>query len=223
MNENIAYFIGVLHSDATLYVFNDRKRNRVQHRFRLEVGKKSLPMVTKIQQILKKEFGRKLKIQFLERREYGSKYFYLQTSINKLLPAFSEIGIDKKSIPKWISSDFKMFCAYLAGVIDGDGDVCIKRPKYPQCRIRITSGKRLEILRELVMKHMGCSLWIEKVYIESFIGIPPRRISGYGFRHCFYVSSKNIENIKRFVYPNIQIEHKRKSLERFFEMKNVAC
>lgn len=223
MNENIAYFIGVLHSDATLYVFNDKKRNRIQHRFGLEVEEKSLPMVARIQQILKQEFNRNVKIHFKGISEYGTKIFYLQTSINNLLPTFSRIGINKKSIPKWISSDFKMFCVYLAGVIDGDGDVCIKRPKYPQCRIRITSGKILESLKSLVVKHIGCSLWIEKVFIESFIGVPPRRISGWGFRHCFYVSSKNIEIIRKFVYPNIQIKHKRQLLERFFKIKNVAC
>ena len=220
MNENIAYFIGVLHSDGSIYLFNDRKRNRIQHRFRIQVEEKSLPMVKKIQQIFKQEFNRNIKIHFEGKNVYGNSIYYLQTSINRLLPNFSEIGITKTSIPDWVNSDAKMFCAYLAGLIDGDGDVCIKRPKYPQCRIRITSGKILNSLKLLVLKHIGSSLWIEPVIIDSVIDIPPRKIHGKAFRHCFYVSSKNIKVIKNFVYPYIQIEHKKELLCKFFKMKN---
>ncbi len=47
LDENIAYFIGVLHSDGCIYVFNDKKRNRQSMRLNLTVGEKSIPMALK--------------------------------------------------------------------------------------------------------------------------------------------------------------------------------
>ena len=52
INSNVAYLIGVLHSDGCIYRFHDKKRNRTQIRLNLTVGEKSLPMSRKFQKIL---------------------------------------------------------------------------------------------------------------------------------------------------------------------------
>jgi len=214
MNENISYFIGVLHTDASIYVFHNKKRDSVQHRFRLEVGEKSLPMLKKTRRILKFEFNRNLKVYFEGKNEYGTKMFCLQTSINKLLPLFKELKIDKHTVPSYILSDTKLFGAYLAGLIDGDGDVCIKRPKYPQCRIKITSEHKSHLLIDMIRKHMNSGAWIEKTY--GYVTLPRGKVvKPNAFRHCFYLSPKNVQNFMKFVYPHIQIFHKKLIIEKF--------
>jgi len=43
INKDIAYFIGVLHSDGYIYIFNDKRRNRNQ--IRLESVGLNLPTI----------------------------------------------------------------------------------------------------------------------------------------------------------------------------------
>jgi len=40
---DIAYFIGVLHTDGCIFTY--RFRNETRHRYILDIGKKSLPML----------------------------------------------------------------------------------------------------------------------------------------------------------------------------------
>lgn len=213
MNENIAYFIGVLHTDGCIYSFENVKRNNIQHRFRLQASEKSLPMLEKVQEILIKEFGRKLKIHFDGLNKYGTKIFSIQTSINRLKQRFFELGIDKKSLPKWIEENTKMFFIYLAASIDGDGTVCVKRRKtYPQCTVRIISGKINEKLQKHIENNLNCSCWIEPMK-RSKSSFSKRNIVGY--RHCFYVSSKNKEIFRKSVLPHIQLNYKRRIIENY--------
>jgi hypothetical protein len=222
MNKNIAYFIGVLHSDGYVYIFHDKKKNRDRHRFRLHVAKASYPMVKKIQTIFQEEFNKNIKILNLKDKISGDKMPYFSTEFNNLLPLFNKLDINKNTVPEWITSNQKLFCAYLAGVIDGDGDVCIKRPKYPQCRIKITSGYRLEYLEKLIERHLNCGCWIEPI-VPSGKGLPKLKSKPkIAYRHCFYISPKNILIFKQFVYPHIQILHKRKTLEKFFKTRGVS-
>jgi len=48
IDSNIAYFIGVLHSDGCIYLFNDNRRNKKVRRLILGVGSKSIPHGAKI-------------------------------------------------------------------------------------------------------------------------------------------------------------------------------
>jgi len=216
-NPRISYFIGALQSDGTFYIFKNKKRHTNVYRIRFQVGEKSLPMLKYLQQIFATELDRKLKINLDKVNEYGTKIYSLGTSVNTILPKLKRLNIQKNKIPKTIITNKKHFCAYLAGLIDGDGDICIKRPLYPQCAVRITSEKPLRKLCQLIKYHLACSARIEKVHVNSII--EGRRIVGAGYKNAFYLSSKNLSAFSRFVYPHIQIKHKRKTLQKFFKIQ----
>lgn len=219
LNPRLSYFIGALHSDGTFYLFKDKKRNWNSYRIRFQVGEKSLPMLRCLRQIFATELDRELKINLDGVNEYGTKIYSLGTSVNRLLPLFSALGVDKHSLPKRLVANKRLFCAYLAGLIDGDGDVRIKRPRYPQCEIRITSARASQKLRRLISKHLTCSARIEKVHVNAIINGRP--VIGTGYKHSFYLSSKNLPDFIKLVYPHVQISRKRKILQRFFLIKSV--
>lgn len=222
LNCEISYFIGVLHSDGCIYNFYDKKDKFIRHRFSIGVEEKSLPMVEKVQKIMKEQFKRNVKILSRGKNEYGNNCFYLQTGINRLLPRFSLLEINKNFLPKTIMHNKKLFCAYLAGLIDGDGTICIKRPKYPQCNIRIASEKNSKYLKILIEKFLNCKCWINKVIVDSLMGKPLRKVHGSCFNYNFYLSSKNLKDFKDNVYPFIQIKHKKNIIEKFFRMKELS-
>ncbi|NIP40928.1 MAG: hypothetical protein GTN39_05415 [Candidatus Aenigmarchaeota archaeon] len=175
-------------------------------------------MLRRIQKIIASELQRNVKITKKSCMQDYNPVFGLELNIKTLLPKFKEMGINKKTIPKWIKYNYKMFGAYLAGVIDGDGDITIKRPKYPQCRVRITSGKVLSETKKLVEKHLNCKCNIES-YVVSTYSLPRAKVKeGIGYKHYFYISPKNVSIFKRYVYRYLQIAHKRATLERFFNI-----
>ncbi|MEM3455198.1 MAG: LAGLIDADG family homing endonuclease [Candidatus Micrarchaeia archaeon] len=202
MNSDIAYFIGVLHSDGYIYTFHDKKSNKNYLRIVFNVSEKSLPMIQRVQTILQTQFGKWTKIQKRRRQEI----YYLQTSIKRSATLFNSLGIKKGFLPKWIFSDNSLFGSYLAGLIDGDGNICIKRPKHPQCRIKITDSIKQEKLKQKIEKILGCYVG---VYYDRAYNIE------------FYVSKKNIEFVKRFIYPAIQIPHKKNTLMKFLTSREV--
>ena len=217
LNPRLAYFIGALHSDGTFYIFKDKKKKRDVYRLRFQVGEKSLPMLRYLQNVFDIELGRRLKIVLDEVNEYGTEIYSLGTCVNKLLPTLTSLGIQKNTLPRILASDKRLFCAYLAGLIDGDGDIRIKRPSYPQCVIRITAGRESQELSNLISKHLSCSVGVEKVSCNT--KIEGRSVTGTGYQHYFYLSSKNMLVFTRYVYPYIQIKHKRKQLQRFYKIQ----
>ena len=129
---------------------------------------------------------------------------------------FSDLNINFKDPPKppnWINDNIKFFGPYLAGVIDSDGSVCIKRPKYPQCKIKIISGHPQYNLKESIEKNLKC-----KVAIEDSGKIMQYTGKWYpGFDLVFLVSSKNLKIIKEYVLPFITIPRKRNIIKRYIE------
>ena len=213
LNNKLAYMIGIFQSDGYYTVFNDKKRNKVQCRFGVDCKIGSLPMLLEFQKIFNESFNRKVSIQ---KNKVG--VFSFRTTINSLLLLFKELEILPKrySAPTWIQN-VELFGAYLAGLIDGDGSVCIKRPKYPQCRIRITDEFSQEYLRSFIRKMFGCSVNITPV--KKTATLNGKKIYGEAFDLDFYVSKKNIQIIKRCVYPFIQIGHKKDTIGRFLGLK----
>lgn len=196
MNHEIAYLIGVVQSDGYIYTFKDKKHKKTYLRLVFNVSKSSLPMLKKVQTILKNYFNKKIKIH----KRNNKNSYYLQASIKRCSEIFNILGIKKTGIPEWILSDINLFGGYLAGLIDGDGNICIKRPKYPQCRIKITDRIRRDDLKEKIQDFFGCSAHI---YYERAYNVE------------FYVSKKNSEDIIKYVYPHLQLENKRKVLESY--------
>jgi hypothetical protein len=203
MDAEIAYFIGVLHSDGCIYRFNDKKRKRIQIRLNLTIGQKSLPMASEFKRILFKRFGRTVNI-----RKVPNKISYMvQTSINRLYWLFKQW--EDKSIPFIISNDSVLFGSYLAGIIDGDGYVKLKKRdgKTFACQIKISAGYIHYQLLEQIKFHLGCGAHIEKDVNKK----------GMGYSHCFLISKKNYRYIQHLILPYIKMPYKKERIKEYIK------
>ena len=203
IDENIAYFIGVLHSDGCIYVFNDKKRNRKQIRLSLRIGYKSIPMAIKFQKILLEYFRKTANLRKIPNKDA----YCIQTSINRVWHIFQHW--DNSNIPSDIKTSKNLFGAYLAGLIDGDGTVKIKHNKdriIPQYVVKIASDRPLQEIKFLIEKYLNCSAYFE--YDNKSKGV----------NTCFYLSKKSTDSMEHIVYPHIEIPHKKERLEKYFEM-----
>jgi len=204
VDKNIAYFIGVLHSDGCIYFFNDKKRNRTQIRLILQIGTKSIPMALKFQKILFDSFNRTVNLRKLPGRDA----YKIQTSINKLWDIFQKWNT---SIPEEITTNACLFGAYMAGLIDGDGYVQIKNNikdrRVPQCVIKISSNEPLVQVRNLIRTHVGCEVYFE----------PDKRSKCIDT--CFYISKKSIDFAREHILPNLAMPYKIQAVKKFILMK----
>lgn len=209
---DIAYFTGVMQSDGSFSIYNVRKNKKIYKRKALcvQVGKLSLPMLNNFCKILDKYFNRRISIIKTSRGLYD-----VHTSINKLSSLFEELEILPKKLiaPLWIRNHINLFGPYLAGIIDGDGDVRVKRPKYPQYAIRITSEENPCLLKELVVKFLKCGVHFHKCQ-KSGVFADGRLVIGNCYELEFYISKKNALNIKKYILPYITIEHKKKLIKK---------
>lgn len=204
----LAYWIGVAQTDAYLYRTKDGKKFFV----RMTVGQKSLEMLNKFRNYSGLIFDKTPKIYHDKKRNA----YMFRMGANKLLKFFEENEIefsDPPTPPSWILLDNKLIGAYLAGIIDGDGDVRIKRKVYPQCVVRITSGKSPKKLQNLIEKLLKCSTSITKMTRKS--SYQGREIFGQYFCLEFYISPKNIEFIEKFIVPYLALDYKRNKIDLF--------
>lgn len=208
IDKNLAYFLGVLHSDGCIYVFNDKKENLKRIKLALDVGNRSIPMAMKFKNILFDYFGRKVNL----RKKHTKNTYRLNTSINRIWYIFKRWY--KYKVPKSITKNPYLFGAYLGGLIDGDGYVKIKHNiknrVTPQCVIKIASNRSLKKIKDLIELHLDCNVHFE--FDKNNKGVDT----------CFYVSKKNIDYVKTFVLPHMTIPHKIDSLNNFFQMKERA-
>jgi len=209
-----AYWIGVLQSDGKRVCYHVRKKDKRYLRWEiaLEVGPKSLPMLERFVQIFESKFSRKLKIHRLSRGGYK-----IGTSVKRLIETFEKLGVyfHETSIPPWILKDPESFGAYLAGEIDGDGDIRVKgkRRPMPQCVIRISNGNPQRELKIAIEKHLKCKTLITKRVVKNVY--EGRIIEGTCYYLEFLVSKKNIDFAKQYLLPNLVIPHKRLKLEKY--------
>lgn len=209
MNEDLAYFIGAMQTDGCFRLFN--LKGRKIWRLSLDVSEKSLPMLHRTLKIFNSTFNKK--ISPYKRRKGGDPYGF-QTSINTLLSKFEELDIKfsgQLTPPNWVLKNVKFFSSYLAGVIDGDGDVRIKRPKYPQCEIRITCGIKPIILKKWIKNFLNCSVGIVKV-TQKLLLLGAKKDYTTVYKLYFKVSSKNYGILKKILLPNLTIYHKKQRL-----------
>ena len=206
IDTNIAYFIGVLHSDGYIYTFNDRKRKRKQIRLGLQIGRKSIPMAMKFKKILFDYFGKTVNI----RLKPNTNLLCIQTSVNRIWNILQNWGRGK--LPVEIKANKILFGAYLAGLIDGDEYIQIKNNTkdrvIPQCVIRIASDCPLADIKDLIKEYIKCSVHFEFHKTNK------------GVNTTFYISKKSIEFIESYIYPHLVMPYKLTTLERFFNMKS---
>ncbi|MBW2982620.1 hypothetical protein KY343_07080 [Candidatus Woesearchaeota archaeon] len=207
IDNNIAYFIGILHSDGCIYNLFDKKRDRKIIRLNLTIGKKSISMALKFKKILFDYFNRTVNL----RKVPNKNSYVIQTSINRIKHVLKNWN---EKIPLEIKRDSSLFGAYLAGLIDGDGYIKLKNNTtdriVPQCIIKIASDHPMVDVKNSIISHIGCNVHFE--YKKGNKGVDT----------CFYISKKSIGYIKNYIFPHIVIDYKLNTLEKFFNNKNTG-
>ncbi len=212
----LAYWTGVVQSDGSFQKYFNKRKKKISVNVYLTVSKKSLLMLKKFQKISKTVFSRKSKIFKLHKRNS----YELHIGVKNFLKDFEKLNIifgDPPFPPKWTLKNKKFFGAYLAGLIDGDGDVRIKRKKYPVCVIRITSGSLQAKLAKAIIHALRCAVSVTPKYRE--VKFKNYLIKGHFSQLEFLISKKNSVFIKNYILPQIQIKHKSNLLRGFLEKK----
>lgn len=208
--EELSYWIGIVQSDGSFSKYLEGKKER--YRVSMGVGPKSINMLRRFVNSSQKLFWRKTKIWKMNDRDS----YIAHISVNSILHVFENFSIkfgDPPTPPAWMKTNISFFGPYLAGVIDGDGDIRIRRPKYPQLAIRITSGKHPGVLTDSIRSILNCGVSISRQ--ERYSVLQGRHIHGKCHVLEFVVSHKNIELFKKFVLPHILIPHKKSRIEQF--------
>ncbi|MBI4009935.1 MAG: hypothetical protein HY361_01950 [Candidatus Aenigmarchaeota archaeon] len=216
-SEKLAYWVGVAQSDGSFRTYWEKDRKSAKYLISLCVAEKSFPMLLKFTELSKMLFKRKSGIWKESKRER----WIMHIGVTRLLETFKTLDIDFKDPPRppfWTIKTPKSFGAYLAGLIDGDGSVCIKRPKYPQCIIKIGSGSEQKELSSAIRKLLKCSISITSYKAKKEI------VSGR-FSDCkwtvleFLVSSKTYKFLKDFTLPHMQLIYKKRKIEDYISSR----
>lgn len=214
MNPKFCYWIGLAQSDGCLKEVFLKKINYV--RYSIDIASKDVILLKTFQRISNKFLKRNGTIWYEKRTDTN----VFRACVKRILHLFPKLDIDftdPPKPPKWLTKNKKLFGAYLAGIIDGDGDIRTKRPKYPQCVIRIASGKFQEEFCEAIKILLSCRCGITRRYRETALN--DRKISGTSYALEFYVSRKNMDLIKKYVLPWILLSRKREKLSNFIKEK----
>ena len=153
-NEDFAYWVGVVQTDGYFKKIFIKSRGRIRYQIVLTVGPKSLPMQAKFKSISQNLFGIKGTFCMYQRKEGFWAYEY-KFGCKNLIGIFDKFGLDFSSRlipPKFVLRSKSLFGAYMAGIIDGDGDLRVSKRKYPQCWVRITGSCEPSILIESIKK-----------------------------------------------------------------------
>jgi len=209
LTPEFAYFIGLVQSDGCL--------KKYKKQYYVHFTNRNILLMKRFQDLVKFCLDREIKFC---PRKYGG--FEGKVGVNKLLDEFNKNDISFKDPPKppdWIDSNLELFCAYLAGLIDGDGDVRLRRPKYPQCAVRITSSRpQLDLVNSIKKNLCKCSI---STYARQGI-IEGRTIFSRFARLEFCVSNKNKTIVKDFLLPYVVSKHKHDRINRFLENNGPA-
>jgi hypothetical protein len=219
-SKKLAYWVGVAQSDGHYKIYNERRGAKLieRHIIQLGVGIKSLPMLKKFESISQKIFGTSGNYCMDKRKKYR-----FEIKIKRFLNEIKKLNIsfsDPPTPPTWCLENRKYFGAYLAGVIDGDGDLRISRSRYPYCAIRITSGSKQINLREGIKTMLNCGCSHRKITRNS--EIDGRKIKGTCHVIEFYVTPKNIEMVGQYIFPEISLIHKRDKLKEYKKLRTMC-
>ena len=204
------YWIGLVQSDGCFRKHFTNKRT--SYHYVVDISSIEKDHLKKFQEISLNVLNRKVKIH---RMKYRNTYD-IRIGVSRLIPLFTNLNIrfdDPPQPPHWIAENMEFFGPYLAGIIDGDGDIRVSRKQYPQCKIRITSGKPQYQLRKTIKNLLGSGCCI---YSEHRIAyLDGRRIEGTCYRLEFLVSKKNVQLIKNHILPWIALKRKQKIVRNF--------
>lgn len=211
-SEELAYWIGVAQTDGSLYYQGKGKKYLY---LELEVSRKSLPMLKKFSKITYKIFNLNGKVS---KRKDRNTFFRFRKSVTKLAPLLESLDFEFKDAPippYWcVSQEF--FGAYLAGLIDGDGNIrYLKFKNIKTCIIKISSEQKQMILAKYINKFCNCKTRI--TFRQEYNMLGGKRIFGRWYELEFNVSPKNFIFFKKFVLPYIAISYKKDKLFNFIK------
>tara|TARA_Y100000310_G_scaffold343314_1_gene450351 strand:- start:434 stop:1096 length:663 start_codon:yes stop_codon:yes gene_type:complete len=217
-SKELAYWIGVAQSDGCFRNYFEKRGNKLIERYKLQLGvrEKSLPMLEKFRGISQELFGTTGNTSINRKRTT-----VFEIKIKRFLKDFKELDIDfydPPNPPNWCEDNYKYFCAYLAGIIDGDGDIRISRIEYPMCAVRITSSKEQKKLRKSIIKNLSCGCSQRNLSRESII--EGRKVHGKYSVIEFYISPKNFKIIQEFLVKELSLEYKRNKLIEYIKTRN---
>jgi hypothetical protein len=133
----------------------------------------------------------------------------MKTSINGSLGELKRLGAIDETAPAWVTRTPMVFGAFLAGLIDGDGTICVRRPAYPQLTVSIFRGRRSKVLVRAIHRWFRTPVQIESR--KNHLG-----------RSCamrFYLSTKNIKFFLDAVYPYLAVEKKRAAVQKYVALE----
>lgn len=174
-------------------------------------------MLKKFKEISEKILNRKSGIWKMCEKECWN----MRIRVKSLLGTFKKLDIafgDPPKPPVFCKENPQFFGSYMAGLIDGDGNIRIKRKKYPQCAIRIISGENQAELADLIRNFLNCVVSI--TFHKGDRILNGRTINGKWYELEFLVSSKNYKFVKLHILPNLTINHKKEMLEEYL-IKNL--
>lgn len=213
ISKELAYWVGVAQSDGHLNLCKEKRKGKLIDRAKIQLGvaDKSIPMLEKFQrasQYIFKTPGCRCK------NSKNSNIYEIR--IKRHLETLKKLDItffDPPKPPEWCLKNPKLFGAYLAGIIDGDGDIKLKRPKSPQGSIRITSGKKQEELTQAIRTILkcGCSCW-EETRIKN------NKLNKWYVLE-FYITYKNYKYIKKYLLPEIAMDYKKDKISNFIKTR----
>lgn len=209
-SEKLAYWVGVAQADGCY----------IKEIKRIVVGihEKSLQMLVKFHEISKDLLKGLTKSQPYERNGL----WRYSVGITKIFRSLKQLRVklqDPPIPPKWVVSKPEFLGAYLSGLIDGDGDVRIKRPKYPQCAIRIASGSPQIKLLQVIKEKLKCGTSVGKYFKKGYIKEKGKIIKGTGYEIEFLVSPKTKDFVIKYLLPWIQLQYKKEKIESYLKLK----
>jgi len=215
-SEELAYWIGVAQSDGCFVTRWKKDRKFPQYSVALEVGKKSLPMLLKFRDLSDMILKRKASIWKRSKKEY----WQVRIGVSRFLEHFDQLDIrfkDPPTPPSWSLQNPAFFGAYLAGLIDGDGNVYIRKSKYTQCSIRIASSLPQTKLCESIRTILNCGVSVDKKESRSYLG--DRYIEGTCYVLEFFVSPKTYKFVEEFILPCLQLAYKKAKVKTYIDSR----
>lgn len=214
-SNELAYWIGLVHADGR---FSKWMRKSGKQEIELHMESKSESLI--------KEFQKGLAfINRFPRYHYRAKrnVFTCKASVKSIFLLLQSLNLampkHKFVAPFFIRNGRILFGSYLAGIIDGDGDVRIKRIKYPQCVVRITSKFKETMLIDLIKQFLNCSVSNIKRSGKRYLRKEDRFIVGTWNSIEFLVSSKNFGFFLSFILPNMKLGYKKEKILVYIESK----
>ena len=211
-SSELEYWLGVAQSDGHF-----KKNKSGSCYICLGIGKKSLPMFNRFVIISKKLF--QIKGSIYSTIRHGREEYQFGIGCKKYLGFFKELGFifDKFILPPVFINNSVFIGAYLAGILDVDGDIRITRPDYPQCFIKISSGQIPLELTNLIKQTLNCG--VHHIKNSQISYIDKRKFFGTTIRTEFNISPKNFDFFEKNIIPFIEIKYKRKKLKKYIEMR----